>query len=170
MSEVANIYDNGPISPVCQIKENLMVYTANKWQAFSVMFIEPVPMSRPLVVNFCTAAAPTIAGLATTAKRVLTVIQMQQMELFHVRWFPIDDVKGYIWELAQAARFDVRGGQASVTMFSRLFDPYLATTTFFVMGGQNTDPQIACFNPSANLIYSARIAFFGFRYLLQPRS
>ena len=43
--QVANIYDNGPISPIARIKDNLAVWTSGKWEAYRIDFIEPIPRS-----------------------------------------------------------------------------------------------------------------------------
>lgn len=167
MSVVGNIYDTEPIAPIAQIEENLTIWTEQKWKWFKVNFIEPIPRSTPYVFNFCTAAAPVIAANTTVQRQVLAILQMQQDELFHIRFCPIDDVECRIFELAAAARFSTRGGHARVSLFTQLFDPYLASTTFFVIGGENKDAQVECINTQPVAIGAARVAFWGYRYLVE---
>ncbi|GAJ04619.1 unnamed protein product [marine sediment metagenome] len=38
MSEISGIYDNGPISPIARIKDNISVYTAKKWAHYQVVY------------------------------------------------------------------------------------------------------------------------------------
>lgn len=168
MSVVSNIYDNEPISPLVQIKENLNIWTEQTWKPFEVAFIEPIPRSSPYVFNFCLAAAPLIAANTSVQRQVLAILQMQLNELLHVRFCPIDDVECRVYELAAAARFATRGGQARVSLLTQLFDPYLATTTLFIMGGENKDAQLECINPQPVAIGLARVAFWGYRYILKP--
>lgn len=165
MSEVANIYDNGPISPIARIDENVTIWTDNTWKPFRIRWMEGLMPSSPFTFNFCTITAPTIAANGLAAKQVLGILTMHKLELLHVRWEPIDDVEGRLYQLANAARFASRGAHARVSIFTRLRDPNLATTTFFVMG-ENKDAQIECLNPNPVVIAIARVSFWGFRYLL----
>jgi hypothetical protein len=169
--EVANIYDNGPISPIARIKDNLSVWSEQKWLHFNITYIEPIPFSSPFMVNML-AVVPAVATLAaggTMVKKVIPVLQLNDNELIHLRWKPLDDVEGRLYELGAAARFSPRGGHARVTLFTELADPVLATTTFWILGGQNKDAQFDVINPDpVNAIPVARFAFWGFRYILQP--
>jgi len=168
--EVANIYDNGPISPIARIKDNVSIWTENKWLSYNISYIEPIPFSSPFMVDMLTVAPAvvTLAANATLAKRVVPVLQLNKDELIHLRWKPLDDVEGRLYELGAAARFSPRGGHARVTLFTEIADPNLATTTFWILGGQNKDAQIDVVNPNPVAIAVARFAFWGFRYILTP--
>lgn len=167
MSEVANIYDNGPISPVAKIKEKLTIWSQNEWMNYDIDFIEPVPRSNAFTVDFVAAAgATTIAANGTVNKQITQVLLMNTDELLHLRWEPLDHVEGRLWELAEAARFAPRGGQARVSLMTGIRDPYLATTTFFILG-PNKDAQIEVLNPNPVALPVARFVFFGYRYTLK---
>lgn len=169
MSEVANLHDNGPISPMAKIKENLALWTEGGWEFNRIEYIEPLPLSSPMVVEVITAApawGTTLAANGTIAKRVVAILQPAKNELLHLRWFPIDDVEGVLWEKASKGRFVARQVQARVTRFSGLYDPFLATTTFWVIG-ENRDMNLEVRNPNPVIIASARFAFFGYRYILE---
>jgi len=170
MSEVANIYDNGPISPVARIKENVSVWSEEKWLNYNIDYIEPIPRSRPYTVDLVALSGATvIAANAAIAASVMAVLQMSQNEMLHIRWEPLDDVEGGLWQLGGAARFNPRGGQARVSLFTAIMDPYLATTTFWILGGTpSKDAQIGAWNPNPVALPMARFAFFGFRYILTP--
>lgn len=167
--EVANIYDNGPISPICRIKDNLAIWSELKWMPFLVEYIEPIPRSRPFVVDtIALANLLAIPANGTVPTQLVPALQMASNELLHARWEPLDDVEGLLFELAQMARFAARGGQARVSLFTKLYDPWLATTTFWVLGGERKDAQFQTINPHPVPVYLARFAFFGYRYILLP--
>lgn len=170
MGTVANIYDNGPISPVARVKENIAVWQGETgYVPYKIEWMEPIPASSTFRVDLCVVGnnnTPLAAGPAgQIAATLLNVLTMNEKELFHLRWYPLDDVEGAVWQLSGSARFSTRGGQARVTLFTRAYDPYLATTTFYVIG-QNKDARIGAFNPLAVAQPMCRFQFFGFRYVL----
>jgi len=171
--EVANIYDPGPISPVAQIKENLSIWTLQKWQHYRIEKCEPLPLSRPMIVEAITAsgattlAASTAAVVGTIQKFLVTFLQVQADDLVHLRWQPLDDVEGVLWEPSGTGRYTSLSVQARVSLMTALRDPYAATSTFFVMG-RDRDMNLEVRNPNPVAIASARFAFWGYRYTLEP--
>jgi len=168
--EISGIYDNGPIAPVARIKENLSIWFDNKWNPYNIAFIEPIPRSSPYMVDFVVLAGATVIGAnATIPRAVSAVLQMSKNELLHLRWEPLDDIEGQLFQLQGMARLQTRGGHARVSRFTGARDPYLATTTFFVMGLEK-DAQISAINPNPVALPRARFAFFGYRYVLETLS
>ncbi|MBA7705330.1 hypothetical protein ES703_114158 [subsurface metagenome] len=167
MSEVANIYDNGPISLIARIKDNISVYTAKKWAHYQVVYTEPWPRSSPLRVEMVAASLVTfIAANGTIAKRLVPILQVTNGEMLHVRFEPLDDVEGVVYELAGTGKFVSRNTHARVSMVTCLRDPYLATTTFFIMGNQK-DINLEVVNPNPVALPQARFQFFGYRYVIE---
>lgn len=166
--EVSNLYDNGPMSPICQINEHLAIWSEQRWLPFKVDYIEPIPRSSAYVVDLiATAGALTLAANGQIAGQLLTALQTNEDELLHARWFALDDIEGMIWELSNMARFAPRGGQAGVNLFTPIYDPWLATTTFWVLGGVGAkDARIGCINLAGVAIPIARLGFFGYRYIM----
>ncbi|MDP2730036.1 MAG: hypothetical protein Q8O55_06110, partial [Dehalococcoidales bacterium] len=84
MSEVGNIYDNGPLSLVARIKDTISVYTAKKWAHYQVAYAEPWPRSSPLRVDMVAlAGATTIAANGVIAKRLVPILQASDGEMIH---------------------------------------------------------------------------------------
>lgn len=163
-----NIYDSGPIAPVCRIGENIAAWTEMKWKYYKVEFIEPIPRSQQYMVDaLVTSGVTTLAANGILQAQLLTILQMHKDEMFHVRWEPIDDIEGELFELSAVSRNNMRGGQSRVDLFTKTYDPYLATTTFWVLG-ENKDAQIETRNPNPVAIFTARFAFWGYRYILAP--
>ena len=167
MGLLSGIYDSAPIQPVAKIKENLAVWSRGSWHHFNIDLIEPIPRSSPTMVEMVTASgAVTIAANGTIAKRVVTFLRVGELELLHLRWEPLDDVEGVLWELPTTARFSTGFVHARVTPFTALRDPDLATTTFFVLGGKERNMNLEVRNPTGVALPQARFVFFGYRYLL----
>lgn len=172
MSEVSGIYDNGPISPIAKIHENIGILTEGEYRYFNIDYIEGLPRSRPLMIDMVAlVVGANIPAYTQLAAQLVTAIRPggndQKKEFLHLRWEPLDDVEGFLFELANQGRFSAAGVFASVTRFSRENDPYLATTTFFVIG-VNKDATIAAFNPNPVALPRARFSFWGYRYILTP--
>lgn len=166
--QVANIYDNGPISPIAKIKENLSIWTVGKWAHYSITNIEPLPRSSPMIADMVAlSGATTIAGNATIAKQVVAILQPKELEFMHLRWEPIDDMEGVLWEQSGTARFNAAAVFARVSRFSAARDPYLATSTFWILG-RNRDMNLEARNPNPVALPLARFVFFGYRYMLTP--
>ena len=163
--QVANIYDNGPISPIAKIKENLSIWTVGKWAHYNIRNIEPLPRSSPMVAEMVIAPATTIPLYGTIAKRLVAILQPGALEFLHLRWEPLDDVEGSLWEQAGTARFTSAAVHARVTRFTAIRDPYLATTTFWILGRQR-DMNLEVRNPNPVALPHARFVFFGYRYML----
>lgn len=169
MPIVGNLYDSAPISPVAQIKENLAIWTDGKYVGFEILFIEPIPRSGPYTIDLLPIAQVAFVGpFLTINQALIPALQVNQSELFHARWVPLDDVEGQLFELANMPRYNPRGGQARTSLLTEVYDPYLATTTFWVLGGPgNKDANFGCYNPQAVAQTQARFAFFGYRYQLR---
>jgi hypothetical protein len=166
MSEVGNIYDNGPISPIAKIKENLSIWTNQQWSHYRIDFIEGMPRSSPMMVEMVTATGNTsIAANGTIAKALVAILSLAELDFVHLRWEPLDDMEGVLWEQASKGRYVTRGTQARVTRFSSVQDPWLATTTFCILG-MNRDMQLEVRNPNPVIMPQARFVFWGYRYVL----
>lgn len=168
MGTVANLYDSGPISPVARINDNIAVFTEAKYVPYRIKYIEGIPASSPFLVDMCVVANAglPIPANGQIAKSVVAVLQMNLLELLHLRWYPIDDVEGGLWQLSNMARFAPRGGQARVSLFTAEFDPWLATATFYIIG-RDKDINIGVWNPQAVAQPTARFQFLGYRYILE---
>ena len=168
MNFIDNLYSSGPMSPVCQIKEHLAVYTEQRWVGYQVEFIEPQPRSSTFIVDLIAlAGVGPLAPNGQVVGQLTTAIQVNDGELCHYRMFAIDDIEVQLWQLSNMARFAPRGGQAGINLFTPFYDQWLASSTFFVLGGLgDKDARIGCTNISGAIIPRARLGFFGYRYII----
>ena len=164
--EVANIYDNGPISLIARIKDNISVYTAKKWAHFQINFAEPWPRSSPLRVDLVALATlTTIPANGQINKLLLPILQVTDGEMLQIRFEPLDDVEGVVWEQSGTGKNNSRNTHARVGMATCLRDPYLATSTVFIMGKER-DMNLEVQNPNPVALNQARFQFWGIRYVL----
>jgi len=168
MPLLSGIYDSQPIQPVAKIKENLSILTVGQWSHYNIDFIEPMPLSSPMMVEMVAASgAATIAANGTIGKQLCAILQLADNEFFHLRWEPIDDMEGVLWEQASQGKFAARSVHARVSRATSARDPYLATTTFWILG-RNRDMNLEVRNPNPVAWPVARFVFFGYRYILTP--
>jgi hypothetical protein len=158
------------MAPICQIKEHLAIWTETAWKGFEVEFIEPIPRSSAYIVDIIAAAGLLVlAPNGFIAGQLVNLIRVNSNELSHYRFFVLDDFEAHLWQLPNMARFNPRGGQAGVNLLTPAYDPWLAGTTFWVLGGLgDKDARLGCTNISGAVISQARVCFFGFRYILNP--
>ncbi|MBA7607062.1 hypothetical protein ES703_14214 [subsurface metagenome] len=167
MPLLSGIYDSDPISPIAKIKENLSIWTRSNWSHFKINYIEPIPRSNPTMVEMVAASGATaIAIYGTIAKRLVAILQLNALEFLQLRWEPLDDVEGVLWQLSSTGRFASRAIHARVSRFTAIRDPYLATTTFFILG-RDRAMNLEVRNPNPVALPQARFVFFGYRYLLE---
>ena len=165
--QLSGIYDAAFMQPVCRIKENLSILTQGRWAHYRADFIEPLPPSSPLIVETITASGATVlAALGTIARRVVAILQVNDLEFLQLRGEPLDYVEGIITEISQG-RFQTRNVQARLSPMTRQWDPDLVTTSFWVMGFQR-DMQLEVRNLLNYATPHARFLFFGYRFLLKP--
>lgn len=166
MPALSGIYDSAWVQPICKIKENLSLWTLGKWQHYVVDYIEPIPPGTASQVEMVGASgATTLAANATIAKQVVVILQINDNEFLQVRWEPLDYVEGVIWELGGQQKLAARSIHSRVGPNSKLRDPHLALTTFFIMGLQR-DMNLEVRNPTGYATPTARFQFWGIRYLI----
>jgi len=167
MSTMSGIYDSGPIQPVARIKENLSIWTNGKYAHYVIEYQEPIPPSPASTIEMVVASGNTsLAANTSIGKRVVGILQLNEMEFLHVRFEPLDNVEGVIWEVSGQAKFNTRAIHARVDKRTRQWDPYLATTTFFILG-VNRDMNLEVRNPMGYATPTARFMFWGNRSLLK---
>jgi len=167
MSEVANIYDNGPLSLIARIKDTISVWTAKKWSHYRIEYAEPWPRSEQTRVDLVALNNVTaIAANGTLAKLLVPLLQVTDNEMLCIRFEPLDDVQFAVWEQPGTGRFVSRNTQSRIEMATKLQDPYMASSTFCIMGFQR-EMNLEVFNPNPIPLVQARAQLWGYRYILE---
>ncbi len=156
---VSRIYAPGPMQPIINIHEVLAILTQGAYRAVEVNYIESLPLSNPLYVNF-----GAIAAGGQIAKTIANILRLDDFNLLHLRMEPIDYVDVTVWELSGQTRFYTKNTVATVSPETRRYDPYLASTTFFIYG-KDRDASFQINNNTGYNFTSSWVQFWGFRYL-----
>ncbi len=99
MPLVSGINDSYIIQAVAKIKENLAIWTGGKWRHYRIDFLETLPPGPANVIDMVANAAQTqIAAGAIIQKRGIPFLQLGSTEMAQLRWEPLDDVEGLLWE------------------------------------------------------------------------
>lgn len=166
MPETGGPYDSYYIQPIARIREYISLYTNAKWHHYMVDYQNPIPPTPASIVEMVTAAGITSlgAGLAI-AKRVVTILQLSDNELLHLRWRPLDYVEGLLYEIAGSQHLNATNIHSRVDPFVGDLDPTWASTTFWILGRQR-DMNLEVRNPTQYATPTARFQFWGNRAYL----
>jgi hypothetical protein len=158
---ISSIYSPGPMQPVVDIKENLAIFTQGTFRGVEVVFIEGIPFSRPMYVDFGAVAAG-----ARIAKAAANILRLDEYNLLQLRAIPLDPVSVDTWELSGQARFAMKNVAALIDQAIVQVDPWGAGSTFFIYG-KDRDASFGIFNGTGYNLASSYVAFWGFRYLVR---
>ncbi len=163
--ELSGIYDSGPMQPVFRIKDTVAVLSQNKYVFKIIDYQEPYPASAQTVVDML-AIAPAATSIAasggTVPKRVALILQLNGDEFIHMRFRPVDNVQGVLWQPSGTGKLNAANIHCRVDKTTEKVDPHWASTTFFVLGDKE-DVNIETFNPMGYVLPAARFQFWGDR-------
>lgn len=161
--ETLRPYKPGQIEPVVQAGQNLLVVDRTAFRLYGVAFIEPIPLSHPFVID----AGPLGAGASTPVVSTQNVLDMQYGELAQYRARVLDDVHVIVRQPSALQRFGAKNINATINAFTHLDDRYDSMSEMFIFEDQRM--FLVFTNPTAYPLLQARIAFYGFRYVLSGR-
>jgi len=150
----------GPIQPVAMPGETLGIWVNKVYYFYSLLYLEPVLASDPLVIDFGALAAGTWTGVTQ-----LTLLEMPDVELGQFRAFTLDDFHAYLWQARSDGRQRTKQAQACISLFTQLNDPCGHQTEFFVH--EDDFAFVNGLNPTSYPLTQSRMGFYGFRYVLE---
>jgi hypothetical protein len=153
-----------PYAPVAKMGENLLVWSRGAWQARVITYIEPLPASSPLVLDF-----GSVAASSTITSAIATSIRQDDGYLVELWMRPLDDIEIVLWLLQGQQKFRIKEVAARVSLLTGITDPYWHTSRFAVLDRDN-DPYIEIRNPTAYALGSTLVAFWGNKYLVNEVS
>ena len=169
MSVYPRLYHPGPIEPVVDVGQNVLLQKPSLYELFQVQYIEALPPSAPITVNLATnglAAATSSAGVSTGATPISLQNQedMNNGELFQVRFRVLDPVSVALYQNQALGRGTTLYTQAVFNLQSSFRDPHATFTEHFVYE-QNRAYMIAT-NYLSHALGQARVELWGYRYIL----
>lgn len=168
MPQISGIYDTYAVQPDCKIGENVAIFSLNSYEYHRVNYIEGIPAGPASTIDMVAQLGLTqIAANGALNKSIVPLLQMYDNEFMKVRFEPLDDIEVRIWELSGQAKNMARQLQSRTDRNSRWYDPFAALGTFWVLGF-NRDMNLEALNPLGYAQPTARVIFWGWRYLLDP--
>jgi hypothetical protein len=113
------------------------------------------------------SGATSLVANGTIAKRIVAILQLNDMEFLQIRCEPLENIEILVWELAGQQMFASRNIHARIDRNTINWDPHMSSATFFILG-LNRDMNLEVRNPMGYPISQARVIFWGHRYILQP--
>jgi len=151
----------GPITPMAQVGHRIAIWVPPQWNCYKVLFYQGLSKSRSLVFNLG-AIAPGVPGLAVQLAGLN--LATDPPEAIQARFYVIDDIEVSILRGQSDQLFKTTNLIARTDKFSLLKDPCMHLTEFVV---QKTDnPWAVAINPTGYANLQSRIAFLGFRFVL----
>lgn len=148
----------GPMQPFVQMGENVLVRRLQRYIAYKVAFIEQLPMSGALQIDFgAVGAAATVAGVS-----LQTQLEMDGYEMGQFRCRLLEDMSLQVYEPQQTPRYLVKNGRARWTKISQKMDPWGVGTEICVF--QDQWPYVDVTNHTAVAYTVCRASFWGYRF------
>lgn len=168
----------GPMQPYAQIGQNILVKYVQNFVYFKVRWLEQLPLSRSLSVDFASSGTINVNGgpngsnpfaAATTVQGISLQypLQMDGLELGQFRVVLIDDLELAMYEPQNLPRFVNSVGRYKITKMAQTLraNQYNENTEFAVI--QDQYPYVDVTNPQAYAKNQLRAGFYGFRYRIE---
>ena len=150
----------GPIQPICLPGQIVGIWQKKNFVFGTVAYIEGIPRSDPVEIDLGAIAA---GGTSAIVQNVALTLPDDEFGQF--RCIAIDDICGMLWQARPDGRYKLRNRNARVTRWTNLHDPCGHTTEFYVY--EQDDAFHQALNPTAYALTQARLAFYGFRYVVE---
>ena len=156
-------YKPGPIEPVARPGENVVLIDREGYNLYVVAYIEPIPISGPLIVNAGAVAALTT--LATTNPQL--TLDMSYGQLSQLRAHVLDDIIVAMLQPGGVARHALKTPVATINAFTALRFPNDEPSEVFIFEDQRVFLQVT--NPRPVALAQSRVEFYGIKYVLAGR-
>jgi len=150
----------GPIEPVALPGHTVGIWQKKNYVFAEVLYVEGVPRSDPIEIDLGAIAAGGTSAIAQT-----TALSLPDDEFGQFRCFVVDDICAMLWQARPDGRYKLRTRNGRVTRWTELKDPCGHTTEFYVY--EQDDAFHQALNPTAYALTQSRVAFYGFRYVIQ---
>jgi hypothetical protein len=153
-------YKAGPIEPVVMPGETVGLWLSKTFNFYKVDYIDGIMRSDPLMFDFGAIAA----GASTAGPIVMNLLEMPDYEFGQFRAEVLDDITAMLYEGRADQRHKTNQRVATYTRPGALYEPDGHIGEFFVQ--EDNWAYFQAFNQTGYNLTQARIAFWGFRYVL----
>ena len=153
-------YKAGPIEPIVLPGEIVGIWVNKVYQFYQVLYIEGIPRSDPLEIDFGALAAGASSGVTQ-----LTLLEMPDKEFGQFRVIVEDDISALLYQGRADQRHKLENRVATYTRFTQLHDPCGHQGEFYVHEDNYAFMDVT--NQTDYALTQSRVAFYGFRYVLE---
>lgn len=151
----------GPIEPVVDPGQQVLLAFQGAYHLYVVAFIEQMPTSHTMVANL---GAPA-AGAALAQFNTQNILDMNYGEVGQFRCAVLDDIHAILSQPAATNRWANRNIVARLNAYQALEDPCGHTSEFYIFEDQRI--FITATNPTGYALAQARVRFWGIKYVLE---
>lgn len=147
--------------PIVRPFETFGVWTRDQeWKYYIAEYIEPLPPSEDLVVDF-----GSIDALGTLEKQKVEEVEMDNDEIAQLRVVPLDDITVLVKQPVRVIRHKLKKRASRLTPMAPItpFNAGLDLTEMFVH--EDTWPILDLENPTEYDTDVSRVMFFGWRII-----
>ncbi len=150
----------GPMKPVVDPGENVLLYDGLKYRLYQVAFIEQMPASHPMVFN----GGAVVAGATLAQASTAATLDMAASSFAQLRAYCLDDIHAVLRQPQAATRWGNLNQTATLNIFSRhsKVDACGHLTETFIYYQDRLFVTIT--NPTRYNLAQSRIAFYGIKY------
>lgn len=152
----------GQIEPIVLPGQIVGLWVTKNFRFAEVVFIEGIPRSDPVTLDLGVVAAG-----ATSAITLLANLDLPDREFGQFRAFVVDDFQALFFQARADNRYKLENVNATITRATTLRDPCGHLTEFYVY--QDEHAYMQALNPTGYALTQTRVAFYGFRYVIEPR-
>ena len=138
----------------------MLLLDREAYMLYQIAYIEPVPPSHPVVQDF----GAILAGAFTAPTSTTAILDMTDGQLGQFRMKVLDDIVVTLMQPQAVSRFGTKNVNARINAFSARYHPDDHLSEFYVY--EDDRPFLQVTNPGAVALVQARVAFYGFRYVL----
>lgn len=154
-------YKPGPIEPIVDPGQQVLLAWNGGYNLYLVSFIEQLPRSHTLVANLgAPAAGANLAQFNTN-----NILDMDYGTFGQFRCQVLDDIHAILSQPAATNRWADRNIVARLNAYQALEDPCGHTSEFYIFEDQRI--FLTGTNPTGYALVQARVAFWGFKYVLE---
>jgi len=152
-------YKAGPVEPIVMPGEVVGIWVNKVYHFATVEYIEPLPESNPIVIDLGALAAGASVGPTRLGN-----LDMPGSEFAQYRYRVVNDIEVSLSLGRSDLRYKMHNVNAHVSRFTALNNPDAHLTEFFVYEDQHA--FMTALNPTSYNNTESKIAFWGFRYVL----
>ncbi len=155
-------YQAGPINQIVLPNEIVGIWVNKVYEFYKVQYIEPITRSSPVTIDLGALAAAAASDITQ-----VTLLQMPDLEFAQLRMEVLDDVEVVVSQGRADMRHKMQAVVSTLSRMNPLWDICGHQTELYEFEDNYIFLQAT--NQTSYALAQARIAFWGYRYVLESQ-